>query len=83
VPPSIVSGIADAVSSGYVTVSSRSMAGRVEARYGYDGGGYLKNSAMLAGDLSASRRASCKWLRSDSIPAATAVGLIRHFADCD
>jgi L-asparaginase len=55
VPPSVVPAIADAVSAGkLVTVSSRSMAGRVEARYGYDGGGLqLKQAgAVLAGDLS-------------------------------
>ena len=55
VPPAAVPGITDAVAAGMlVTVSSRSMAGRVEARYGYDGGGLQLKAAgaVLAGDLS-------------------------------
>jgi L-asparaginase len=55
VPPTIVPAIRDAVASGVlVTVSSRSLAGRVSARYGYDGGGLqLRNAgAVLSGDLS-------------------------------
>jgi len=55
VPPPVVPAVADAVAAGMlVTVSSRSVAGRVEARYGYDGGGLqLKQAgAVLAGDLS-------------------------------
>jgi L-asparaginase len=58
VPPSIVPALRDAVSAGVlVTVSSRCVAGRVSARYGYDGGGLqLKNlGAILAGDLSAAK----------------------------
>jgi L-asparaginase len=87
VPPAIVPVIADAVASGMlVTVSSRSMAGRVEARYGYDGGGLqLRNAgAVLAGDLSASQARLLQMVALGlygDIPRAT--DLIRHFADCD
>jgi L-asparaginase len=58
VPPSIVPALREAASSGVlITVSSRCVAGRVSARYGYDGGGLqLKNlGAVLAGDLSAAK----------------------------
>ncbi len=87
VPPAIVPVIADAVQSGMlVTVSSRSMAGRVEARYGYDGGGLqLKNAgAVLAGDLSASQARLLQMVAlglHGDVPRAGE--LIRHFADCD
>lgn len=87
VPPSIVPVIGDAVASGMlVTVSSRSMAGRVEARYGYDGGGLqLKNvGAVLAGDLSASQARLLQMVALGLNPdVAQAADLIRHFADCD
>ena len=55
VPPTIVPAVRDAVAAGVlVTVSSRSLAGRVSARYGYDGGGLqLRDAgAVLSGDLS-------------------------------
>lgn len=55
VPPTIVPAVRDAVAAGVlVTVSSRSLAGRVSARYGYDGGGlHLRDAgAILSGDLS-------------------------------
>jgi L-asparaginase len=55
VPPTIVPAMRDAVAAGMlVTVSSRSLAGRVSARYGYDGGGLqLRDAgAILSGDLS-------------------------------
>lgn len=87
VPPAIVPVIADAVQSGMlVTVSSRSMAGRVEARYGYDGGGLqLKNAgAVLAGDLSASQARLLQMVAlglHGDVPRSAE--LIRHFADCD
>ena len=87
VPPTIVEVIGDAVASGMlVTVSSRSMAGRVEARYGYDGGGLqLKNvGAVLAGDLSASQARLLQMVALGLSPdVAQAADLIRHFADCD
>ncbi len=87
VPPAIVPVIADAVASGMlVTVSSRSMAGRVEARYGYDGGGLqLKNAgAVLAGDLSASQARLLQMVALGlDADVARAAELIRHFADCD
>lgn len=87
VPPAIVPAIGDAMASGMlVTVSSRSMAGRVEARYGYDGGGLqLKNAgAVLAGDLSASQARLLQMVALGLSPdVAQAADLIRHFADCD
>ena len=55
VPPTIVTAIREAAAAGIlVTVSSRSLAGRVSARYGYDGGGLqLRDAgAILSGDLS-------------------------------
>jgi L-asparaginase len=58
VPPSIVSAIADAVHAGLlVTISSRSIAGRVSARYGYEGGGrtLVDRGAVLAGHLSGAK----------------------------
>lgn len=58
VPPAIVPALGDAVTAGVlVSVSSRCVAGRVSARYGYDGGGLqLKNlGAVLAGDLPATK----------------------------
>lgn len=54
VPPVIVPAVRDAVAAGLlVTVSSRSLAGRVSARYGYDGGGLqLRDAgAVLSADL--------------------------------
>jgi L-asparaginase len=54
VPPAIVPAIADAVRAGVlVTISSRSAAGRVSPRYGYEGGGrhLLDQGAVLAGHL--------------------------------
>jgi L-asparaginase len=58
VPPSIVPAIADAVRAGLlVTISSRSVAGRVAARYGYEGGGrtLVDCGAVLAGHLSGAK----------------------------
>lgn len=58
VPPSIVPAIADAVRAGLlVTISSRSIAGRVSARYGYEGGGrtLVDLGAVLAGHLSGAK----------------------------
>jgi L-asparaginase len=58
VPPAIIPAIADAVKSGViVTVSSRCVAGRVSARYGYEGGGLdlARAGALLAGDLSGAK----------------------------
>jgi L-asparaginase len=55
VPPAIVPAIAALVGGGaIVTVSSRSIAGRVKPRYGYEGGGLTlqRAGAILAGDLS-------------------------------
>jgi L-asparaginase len=58
VPPVIVPAIADLVRAGLlVTVSSRSVSGRVAPRYGYDGGGLdlVRQGAILAGDLSGAK----------------------------
>jgi L-asparaginase len=58
VPPAIVPALADAVAAGLVvTISSRSLSGRVAPRYGYDGGGLhlSKIGAILAGDLSGAK----------------------------
>lgn len=58
VPPSIMPALEEAVASGVlVTVSSRCVAGRVKARYGYEGGGLhlTKIGAILAGDLSGAK----------------------------
>jgi L-asparaginase len=58
VPPSVVGAIGRAVEAGQlVTISSRSIAGRVGPRYGYDGGGMQlhKLGAVLAGDLSGAK----------------------------
>ena len=58
VPPVIVPAIADACAAGtLVTVSSRSTAGRVSPRYGYDGGGLhlMRAGAILAGGLSGAK----------------------------
>jgi L-asparaginase len=58
VPPTIVRALADAVDAGLVvTISSRCVAGRVQARYGYEGGGLqlTRIGAILAGDLSGAK----------------------------
>jgi len=58
VPPAIVPAISDAVTAGViVTISSRSLSGRVSPRYGYDGGGaqLAKLGSILAGDLSGAK----------------------------
>jgi len=58
VPPVIVPSIADAVARGIlVTISSRCVAGRVNARYGYEGAGLhlTRVGALLAGDLSGAK----------------------------
>ncbi|HKW00583.1 MAG TPA: asparaginase [Vicinamibacterales bacterium] len=58
VPPAIVPALTDAVKAGViVTISSRSLSGRVGPRYGYDGGGaqLAKIGAILAGDLSGAK----------------------------
>lgn len=55
VPPPIVAAIEAAARGGtIVTISSRSIAGRVKPRYGYEGGGLRlqQAGAILAGDLS-------------------------------
>jgi len=57
-PPSIVPALREAVDAGLlVTVSSRSIAGRVKPRYGYAGAGLelMKLGAVLAGDLSGAK----------------------------
>jgi L-asparaginase len=58
VPPAIMPALGEAVRAGViVTISSRSLAGRVSPRYGYDGGGaqLAKRGAILAGDLSGAK----------------------------
>lgn len=58
VPPTIVPALETAVRKGIVvTISSRSAAGRVSARYGYAGGGHhlQQIGAILAGDLSGAK----------------------------
>jgi L-asparaginase len=58
VPPAIVPALAEAVKAGVVvTISSRCVAGRVNPRYGYEGGGLqlLQIGAILAGDLSGAK----------------------------
>jgi L-asparaginase len=84
VPPTIVPAVRDAVAAGVlVTVSSRSLAGRVSARYGYDGGGlHLRDAgAVLSGDLSGAQArllqmAALGFTNGDSLAAAE---LIRKF----
>lgn len=58
VPPAIIPALHHAIDTGVlVTVSSRCVAGRVSARYGYDGGGLQlrEMGAILAGDLSGAK----------------------------
>jgi L-asparaginase len=58
VPPAVVPALRRAIDSGLlVTVSSRCVAGRVSARYGYEGGGLQlrQMGAILAGDLSGAK----------------------------
>jgi L-asparaginase len=58
VPPSIMPALASAIDAGVlVTVSSRCVAGRVKARYGYEGAGLhlTQIGAILAGDLSGAK----------------------------
>lgn len=58
VPPAIIPAVGDLVRQGLVvTISSRCVAGRVSARYGYEGGGLelARAGAILAGDLSAAK----------------------------
>jgi L-asparaginase len=58
VPPSIMPALESAIAEGLlVTVSSRCVAGRVSARYGYEGGGlHLRNiGAVLASDLTGAK----------------------------
>ena len=58
VPPAIMPALESAIAGGLlVTVSSRCVAGRVSARYGYEGGGlHLRNiGAVLAADLTAAK----------------------------
>jgi L-asparaginase len=84
VPPTIVPAIREAVAAGVlVTVSSRSLAGRVSARYGYDGGGLqLRDAgAILSGDLSAAQARLLQMVTlgyTNGDPAAAAE-LIRSF----
>ena len=84
VPPTIVTAIRDAVAAGVlVTVSSRSIAGRVSARYGYDGGGLqLRDAgAILSGDLSGAqaRLLQMVTLGLTNGDPMTAAKLIREF----
>jgi L-asparaginase len=58
VPPSIMPALESAIAGGLlVTVSSRCVAGRVSARYGYEGGGLhlRKAGAVLASDLTGAK----------------------------
>ena len=58
VPPAIMTAVTEIAGSGVlVTVSSRCVAGRVSARYGYEGGGlHLERAgAVLAGDLTGAK----------------------------
>ena len=58
VPPTIMSTLESAIAGGLlVTVSSRCVAGRVSARYGYEGGGLhlRKAGAILAADLTGAK----------------------------
>lgn len=58
VPPAIVPSLRRAIDTGaVVTISSRCVAGRVSARYGYEGGGLQLRQlgAILAGDLSGAK----------------------------
>jgi L-asparaginase len=58
VPPAIVPALRAGIEAGIlVTISSRSIAGRVSPRYGYDGGGLQLRTmgAILAGDLSGAK----------------------------
>lgn len=58
VPPSIMPALETAVAGGLlITVSSRCVAGRVSARYGYEGGGlHLRRiGAVLAADLTGAK----------------------------
>ena len=84
VPPTIVPAVRDAVASGVlVTVSSRSLAGRVSARYGYDGGGLqLRDAgAVLSGDLSGAQARLLQMVALGHTDgnAAAAAELIRKF----
>jgi L-asparaginase len=84
VPPAIVPAIRDAVAAGtLVTVSSRSLAGRVSARYGYDGGGLqLRDAgAILSGDLSGAQARLLQMVALGLTHADTAAAskLIREF----
>lgn len=84
VPPTIVPAVRDAAAAGVlVTVSSRSLAGRVSARYGYDGGGLqLRDAgAVLSGDLSGAqaRLLQMVTLGYTDGNAAAAAELIRKF----
>lgn len=87
VPPAVVPAIAEAVSSGMlVTVSSRSMAGRVEARYGYEGGGLQlqQAGAVLAGDLSGAQARLLQMVALGlDADVARAARLIRKYCDAD
>lgn len=87
VPPPLVPVVTDAVHAGLlITVSSRSVAGRVEARYGYDGGGLqLKQAgAILAGDLSGAQARLLQMVALGLDPDVTrAAALVRHFADAE
>jgi len=58
VPPPVVPAVRRAIAAGLlVTISSRCVAGRVSARYGYEGGGLQLRQigAVLAGDLSGAK----------------------------
>ena len=84
VPPAIVPAMRDAVTAGVlVTVSSRSLAGRVSPRYGYDGGGLQLRDlgAVLSGDLSGTQARLLQMvaLGYTGGDTKTAAGLIRTF----
>lgn len=87
VPPAVVPAITEAVSSGMlVTVSSRSLAGRVEARYGYEGGGLQlqQAGAVLAGDLSGAQARLLQMVALGlDADVARAALLIRKYCDAD
>ncbi|MDQ3168716.1 MAG: asparaginase [Acidobacteriota bacterium] len=87
VPPSVVPAVSDAVAAGkLVTVSSRSMAGRVEARYGYDGGGLQLTQAgvVLAGDLSGAQARLLQMVALGlDADVARAALLIRRYCDAE
>ena len=62
------------------------MAGRVEARYGYEGGGLQlqQAGAVLAGDLSGAQARLLQMVALGiDADVARAAALIRHYADAE